>query len=359
MNGDHDMHDHDDYLWDRSGPVDPQVARLERLLRGHAHVDAPRRVRPATRRRRWRSTFAAAAVLAICAIGVRVWYQQRLHWEAGKPWQVIAQQGELRIDGRKQDARAALAMNGLLETGAKATTRLRAADIGEVAIGQGSRLRLIETRTGRHRLQLEQGSLWARVWAPPGQFGVGVAGAEVLDLGCEFLLTVDADGNGSLSVRSGWVQIDNFRREVLVPQGTRVRLHGSGAAGTPHADDASVGFVAALDAIDARNGAVDADGDEVRRLVVASRPQDAITLLALLRDHPQLGEGPLFERLAILLPSPLATREHWRADRMSVLNAWWDALPYPRIKRWWTQWPDALPMRGDKMAQWLRTRDNG
>ena len=22
-----------------------------------------------------------------------------------------------------------------------------------------------------------------------------------------------------------------------------------------------------------------------------------------------------------------------------VLNAWWDALPYPRVKRWWTQWP--------------------
>jgi len=367
MNGGDDMHDNE-YLWDRSGPVDPELARLERLLRGHAHAGAPRRVRHATqakpmattRRRRWGNAVAAAAVLAVCAIGVRAWFQQRLQWEAGKPWQVVAQQGDVRIDGRRQAAQALLATDGTLETGANATTRLRAAGIGEVAIGQGSRLRLVETRTGRHRLQLEQGSLWARVWAPPGQFGVDVPGADVIDMGCEFLLKVDADGNGSLSVLSGWVQIDNFRREVLVPQGTRVRLHGSGAAGTPHAHDASAGFVAALDAIDARGGAVAADGEEVRRLIAASRPQDAISLLALLRDHPQLADGPLFERLAQLLPTtPAPTREAWRRDRTAVLNAWWDALPYPRVKRWWTQWPDALPKRGGKMAYWLRTQGNG
>ncbi len=370
MNGDntpfHDDGMDNDYLWDRSGPVDPEIARLERLLRGHAHAAVPCRVRLATParvqtrpRRRWRVAFAAAATLAVCALGMRVWVQQRLEWEVGKPWHVVAQQGEVRIDGSEPDAHALLGPDGVLETGANAMTRLRAAGIGEVAIGQGSRLRLIETRTGRHRVQLEQGSLWARVWAPPGQFGVGVAGAEVIDLGCEFLLKVDAAGNGSLSVLSGWVQIDNLRREVLVPQGTRVRLQGSGATGTPHAHDAGVDFVAALDAIDARNGRVDADGEEVRRLIAAARPQDAISLLALLRDHPRLAEGPMFERLAQLLPTARATREHWQSDRMSVLNAWWDALPYPRVKRWWTQWPDALPARGDKMTSWLRTQGGG
>jgi hypothetical protein len=355
-----------DYLWDRSGPVDLEVARLERLLRAHAYADAPRRARvdvpakPAThsRRRRWNVVFAAAAVLAVCAIGTRAWFHQRLQWDAGEPWQVIAQQGDVRIDGRAQQARA-LALDGTLETGANAMTRLRAAGIGEVAIGQGSRLRLVETRTGRHRVQLEQGSLWARVWAPPGQFGVGVAGADVIDLGCEFLLKVDADGNGSLSVLSGWVQVDNLRREVLVPQGTRVRVNGDGAAGTPHAFSATPAFVAALDAIDARSGDVDPHGEHVRRLLAASRAQDAISLLALLRDYPRLAEGPMFERLAALLPTPVATRDAWSADRIAVLNAWWDALPYPRVKRWWTQWPDALPARNGKMAQWLQGQGNG
>ena len=369
MNGDERMREEgmdNDYLWDRTGPVDLEVARLERLLRGHAHADVARRARVATppkpvvrvRRRGWRIAFAAAAMLAVCAIGAGAWFQHRLHWEAGEPWRVLAQQGDVRIDGRSQQA-STLTLDGTLETGTNAMTRLRAAGIGEVAIGAGSRVRLVETRTGRHRVQLEQGSLWARVWAPPGQFGVGVAGADVIDLGCEFLLKVDADGIGSLSVLSGWVQVDNLRREVLVPQGTRVRVNGDGAAGTPHAFSASPAFVAALEAIDARNGAVDADGEEVHRLIAESRQQDAISLLVLLRDYPRLAEGPMFERLAQLLPTPIATRASWRADRMAVLNAWWDALPYPRVKRWWTQWPDALPSRGGKMAHWLRTQGGG
>ena len=369
MNGDERMREEgmdNDYLWDRTGPVDLEVARLERLLRGHAHADVARRARVAfpskhvvrVRRRGWRIAFVAAAMLAVCSIGAGAWFQHRLHWEAGEPWRVLAQQGDVRIDGRSQQA-STLTLDGTLETGTNAMTRLRAAGIGEVAVGAGSRVRLVETRTGRHRMQLDQGSLWARVWAPPGQFGVGVAGADVIDLGCEFLLKVDADGIGSLSVLSGWVQVDNLRREVLVPQGTRVRVNGDGAAGTPHAFGASDAFVAALDVIDARNGAVAPDGEEVRRLLAASQARDAISLLVLLRDYPQLAEGPIFERLAVLLPSPLATRGHWRADRMAVLNAWWDALPYPRVKRWWTQWPDAFSSRGGKMAHWLRTQGNG
>jgi len=40
---DHDGMRDDDYLWYRSGPVDIEVARLERLLRGHALGDLPRR----------------------------------------------------------------------------------------------------------------------------------------------------------------------------------------------------------------------------------------------------------------------------------------------------------------------------
>lgn len=354
------MSGNDDYLWDRSGPADPEVAVLERLLAGQGFAAGTPRRRPRLRpRKRWRIALAAAAVLALCAIGVQGWYQQRLQWEAGRPWRLADLQGEVRIDGRSPGARARLAPGDTLETGAGATIRLHAAGIGEVALGPGSRLRLLETRTGLHRVQLQQGALRAKVWAPPGQFGVGVAGAEVIDLGCEFLLEVDAEGNGRLRVLSGWVQVDNRRREVLVPEGARVRLHGSGAAGTPHARDASAAFVAALDAIDAREGRVDADGAEVRRLLAATRPRDAITLLSLLRDYPALADGPMFEHLARILPgTPVATREAWRADRMAVLHAWWEALPYPRVKRWWMQWPDALPL-GDRAHEELLGSEAG
>jgi hypothetical protein len=364
MNGEEPMRD--DYLWDGSGPVDPDVARLERVLRGHAHA-APRRGRSPEaapppgrwRHRRWQATFAVAALVAVCAIGVRGWYQQRLQWAPGQPWPMLAQQGEVRVDGRPAVAGDTLAVAGVLETGPVTSARLRAAGIGEIAVGQDSRLELVESRTGRHRVLLREGSLWARVWAPPGQFGVGVPGAQVIDLGCEFLLKTDAAGNGSLTVLSGWVQVDNGRREILVPQGARVRMQG-GRAGMPYDVGASDAFVAALEAIEAREGQVGADGDEVRRLVALSRPQDAISLLALLREYPRLAEGRLFDRVAHLLPTtPAVSRADWRADHDAVLHRWWDALPYPPVKQWWSQWTDALPWRGRKMDLWLSSQRDG
>ena len=38
-----------------------------------------------------------------------------------------------------------------------------------------------------------------------------------------------------------------------------------------------------------------------------------------------------------------------------ALDPWWNALPYPRAKRWWLQWPDALPAGDDAAFTGART----
>ncbi len=359
------MSEHDDYLWNRSGAVDPETARLERLLRSYAHdasarparIGAVPRVDARRPRRRLRIAFAAAAVLGLCAVGLQAWYAQRLQWQAGRPWQVVAQQGEVRIGDRLASNARAFAVGDTLHTGRNATVRLQAARIGEIALAGDSRLRLVETRTGRHRLQLLEGRMWARVWAPPGQFGVGVPGAEVLDLGCEFVIDAEADGSGTIAVRSGWVQVDTGMHEVLVPQGASVRLRAGAPPGTPRDRRASAAFVAALDTIDAQAGQVDPRGEQMQRLVAASRASDAISLVSLAQRHPPLVEGPLHERILEFLPNAtLVTRADFRARGGMATTPWWDALPYPRIKRWWMQWPDALPA-GGRAQSWLREND--
>lgn len=353
MNIPHDPFRDDDYLWDRSGPADPEIARLESVLapyglraeRGvRTSPVAPRAQATRVRRRpRWRIALASAAAVAMLAIGVVNWYQHRLQWPAGRPWQLSAVNGEARIDGRAAAGVDSLAPGSVLETGKGGSASMRAARIGQVVLGENSRFTLVETRSGRHRLQLERGSLWARVWAPPGALGVSMPTAEVLDLGCEFVLKTDAAGFGELTVRSGWVQIDNWHWEILVPQNARVELRGSDRPGTPYDLGASSAFVAALREIDAQGSAAAADGDAVRRLVAASRAQDAISLVSLLRQYPQLGEGPVFDRTAEIMPADArVTREALRTQGAHALNPWWSSLPYPRMKRWWMQWPDAF-----------------
>jgi hypothetical protein len=170
----------------------------------------------------------------------------------------------------------------------------------------------------------------------------------VFDLGCEFVLRADTDGSGSLTVRSGWVHLDSRWHEVLVPQGARVDFGAGGRPGTPYDIGASEGFRAALRVLDAQGGAADPVGRTMQALLAESRPQDAISLVSLLHAHPGLAEGPLYDRLQQLMPADaLVTRAALRTRGAHALSPWWDALPYPRMKRWWMQWPDAFAARED------------
>jgi len=334
----------DDYLWNRSGPVDPQVEQLERLLSPYAlrdTVQVPAAGVMATPRKRWLRAMALAAVLGCLMLGGYGWYWQRLQWPEGGGWDTALVAGQAMLDGRSlRDANAALQPGSVIETDAKGVAKIDVARIGEVVLGNDSRLRLVQTGAGRHRVQLDRGTLWARIWAPPGSFGVGVPSGDAYDLGCEFMISIDAAGNGELQVRSGWVQFEQANVEVLVPQGAQVALHALRAPGTPHARDAAPAFVMALQEIDAKQGLQVADAE--RRLLEASRPQDAITLVSLLARYPSMRTGAVFDRAAMLLP-PGVTREALATQGPHALEPWWRALPYPPMKRWWLQWPDAIP----------------
>ncbi|WP_411833967.1 hypothetical protein [Pseudoxanthomonas mexicana] len=352
-------HDTDDYLWDRSGPVDEEIAALERALAplslrampprataGRAWTAEPRRPR-----RRLRRALAALAAALLLGLGIGGWHQHRLAWPEAQPWRISQVRGQVNLDGQARPALSALRPGAVLETAEGASVRMRAARIGEVVVGERSRFRIVRTASGRHRTELQQGSLWARVWAPPGAFGVATPMGEVYDLGCEFVLRAGTDGSGSLSVRSGWVQLDNGWQEVLVPQGARVEIHAGGRPGTPYDLRSSAAFRAALHRIDAADAAIAADDPRVRELVAAARPHDALSLLSLLHARPQLLDGPVFDRLSELMPADaLVTRAQVRTQGLNAYGAWWDRLPYPRMKRWWLHWPDAIGVRADADA---------
>lgn len=345
------MNPDDDYLWSKTGGDDDDIRRLEHLLSPYAHrcgkyppptACAPEARRP--RSPRMRMAWGLAATLAVCALATTMLLQHRLAWPTDAAWDVAAMQGQVRMADAPTQVGAQLARGGEIATGDDGTVRLRIARIGELQLGAGSRLRLEQTGAGRHRVRLLQGHLSARVWAPPGYFGVRLPQTEAIDMGCEFTLESDATGAGTLTVRSGWVLVGNGGSEVLVPQGATVRLRADGVAGTPYDLGARAAFVDGLAALDAQHGAMPADDARIHRVLAHARAQDAISLLSLLQRNPELARGPLYDRLhAIFADAPVPSREAVLRGAPGALDPWWNALPYPRAKRWWLQWADALP----------------
>jgi hypothetical protein len=164
----------------------------------------------------------------------------------------------------------------------------------------------------------------------------------VIDLGCAFELRARDDGSGSVTVQSGWVQWDNGWSEVLVPQGARLDIAAGGRPGTPYDLRSSMAFRQALAEVD-RTRRISAHDPRIVALAAQAQAQDALSLLVLLREHPQLLDGPVFDRLAQLMPAHAQlTREQIRREGPRAYNLWWEQLPYPRTKRWWLHWADAL-----------------
>jgi len=332
-----------DYLWDGTGPRDPEIEHLEALLGRYRRrpgalslpsAAPPRPIFPA-RRMGW--ALAAAALAGLLFFGVR-----RFHWSEGAPWRVASLGGAPQVAGSTITGEGRLGVGQMIETDATSRARVQVAHIGTLDLEPGTRLRLVNTRSRRHRVALEQGRIRARLWAPPFAFGVDTPAAQVFDLGCVFELSVESHGVERLRVLSGWVQIEDGERETLVPAGAAAEIRAGSGPGSAYYEDASPGFRSAL-------ATIDFDRDGSRRaaaldlLLAEARPRDALTLLALVYWLPMPERARVFDRAAELLPLPSgATREGILGGDGAMLSGWWDRLGLPDVKRWWIHWKDAL-----------------
>jgi ferric-dicitrate binding protein FerR (iron transport regulator) len=346
-----------DYLWTKHGNPDAEIARLESLLSPYAFdtsaladvrarqyrtlpVRAPGRARAHTRRR---LRFASIAVLAALIVVVG-WLNLRLQWPMAQAWSVKPVSGTTTIDDRALSGGSLLSPGGVLRTGEHSTVQIQVARIGRVVVGQNSQVELVETRTGHHRLRLDHGQLSARIWAPPASFGVQTPLANALDVGCEFTLSVTSAGSGLLRVQHGWVELQKYGLQSLIPEGAQAELDSKSGPGTPFDDHATAQFRAALKAIDALGRSVPANDPAIEQLAEASSAKDAITLISLLTRYPQLADTAIYDRAIAVLPPPNGlTRDAVRSKNQDLMDDWWHELPYSRLKSWWLRWPDLLP----------------
>jgi len=340
-----------DYLWDASGPADPEVARIEQLL-GTYRMSEPARALPQLERARgwelllWSRAFRAAALagaLALVLVVAAPWTIRRVA-EPGDAWQARALAGAPRINGRALGAEGSLRAGGLVETDAASRAEIRIGLMGRVTVLPGSRLRLVETRAGRYRMALERGKISARTLAPPFTFVVDTPGPTAYDVGCAFSLETDEHGSGELQVTSGWVQLELDDREVLIPAGAASLLRPGGNLGTPYFEDASEEFRSALARLDFGPQDAAARRAALAELLAAARPRDVFTFQEMLRTITGEERRSVVDRGLALLPPPAGvTRAGLLRGDALMMHAWQQELGIGEVKRWWIHWRDILP----------------
>jgi len=355
---------HADYLWDRSGPPDPQVAALESALAGRrwsGRLPDPGTLAgrgAASRRDRLlralpRALAAGLMAVALLAVGLSVWHGLREPhgaqpgavlppFGAGSSYAVQGADGAFQVENARA-ADGALVPGSRLVTQADARVQLRVGPIGTVTVEPATRLRIESPEGGGadadgagYRLYLERGSIAATIFAAPRLFQLGTPSGIAVDMGCAYTASVDEAGVTRLAVTLGQVSFETPQRKVLVPEGASVRAWPGRGPGTPVWDDAPEAFRAAVEHLDGlAPGVPGGDGtgpdETVAALAVVlatPRPRDSLSLWHLLDDA--LGaalRAQVYDRLAVLAPPPEGvTREGCLARDPSQLLAWRDAL---------------------------------
>jgi len=298
----------EDYLWDRSGPPDPEIERLETELASLRY----RFVRPLPGARRQRAAgawlaMAAAVLLAAAALLFRgsIAPADPTAWRMGS---VAVLEGQV------------------LRTGDSGIT-LEAEPVGRVELAPGSELR---AATSRH-LELRRGRLHAFIWAPPREFVVETASARAVDLGCQYTLDVDGACNGLLRVETGWVAFQAQGHESFIPAGAECPTRRRDGPGIPIYEDAPAALTGALAAYESGDDAA------LARVLAAARPRDGLTLWHLLPRVPAAARGDVFDRFAQLVGVPRELRAGAVRGDAKTLDLCWNALNLEDTG-WWRGW---------------------
>jgi len=121
-------------------------------------------------------------------------------------------------------------------------------------------------------------------------------------------------------------------RESLVPSGAVCTTRPGRGPGTPHFEDATPGFRAALEALDT-DGREDVKAlDQVLR---EARRRDALSLWHLLTRLDRPSAARVYDRLAALAsPPPSVSKARILAGDRQALDSWWDRLGFAPVSRY-------------------------
>lgn len=285
--------------------------------------------------RYYMSGIAAVVVLAFIIYGVNQFtkrsgsennYISGSVIEIGGPkWMVTPIKGSPLINNMVMKAIDSLAIGGEITTNDSSKAELYVAGLGSIIIEPGSKVRLVKSVEGEHRIALDYGSIDASILAKPRTFFVDAGSVTAVDLGCSYKFSVDQGGDGLLYVRQGRVALESAGRQSIVPEGKFCVTKKDIGPGTPFREDSSPQLKKALMEFDFGN----CGGQCVNVILKNAKKTDAVTLVNILPRVDEQYKTVVYQKVADYCPPPksLSSRDSIPHHvYIENLNEWVDKI---------------------------------
>ena len=335
-----------EYFWDGTGE-DPAVAELEDVL-SPLRFDRPApeiEVESSSESFDWAAlrpfAIAAALVLVVGAAITWRWQSGRTLPQAEAPsataepvgtaealatsrtfWQVRAARGAPTVGSEVLRGEGELHAGQWLETDAVSSAVLAVADIGALEVAPDTRLSLVRSRKGTHRVRMDRGKIRATITVLESGFVVETPSALVVDLGCVYTLSVDAKGGVELEVSDGLVALERGGQRSYVPHGAWCGATKGGGPGVPLYTDAPAELATSVTRI------VSGDREAIGSALRSARSRDALTLWHLLRGASKKERADIHKRMVALgtrIPETVDPKAVIDGDARAI-EAWREAL---------------------------------
>jgi len=220
--------------------------------------------------------------------------------DAGNYWVVSNLEGSPKVQEKNIVKIDSLKIGEWLITDDSSKALLSVANIGEIIVEPGTKLKIVKSDSSEHRIMLDYGTINANINAEPRLFVVDTKSVEAVDLGCVYTLSVDRNGNGLLYVKSGMVELESKNRKSLVAAGSFCVTKEGIGPGTPYSKNSSPEFREALLDLDFKG---DNDNAVINVLHNAKRT-DVISLLQMLPRVKENNKARVFATISRYVPAP-------------------------------------------------------
>jgi len=243
----------------------------------------------------------------------------------GPKWKVTSVKGSPMLNNLVMKVIDSVGIGGYITTDADSRAELYVAGLGSVIIEPNTKVRLVKSIDGEHRIALEYGSIDANILAKPRTFFVDAGTVTAVDLGCSYKFSIDKKGDGLLYVRSGRVALESSSgRESIVPEGKYCVTKKEFGPGTPFREDSSPQFRQALMDFDFGN----CGSKCINVILKNAKKTDAVTLVNIIPRVDAEYKTRVYEKVANFCPPPnnIPTDSIPKLRKLENLNEWVDKI---------------------------------